>query len=495
MGKKSLPLDASGKALAIHLFSLNTPHMRAFHLSWLGFFSAFTAWFALNPLLKSTIAPDLGITAGDVASSDIANVGSTIFFRLAVGFVTDKVGPRNAMAAILIGGAIPLVLTGLVRNLSGLLAVRAFVGLLGATFVPCQYWTTAFFAKKIVGTANAVVGGWGNMGGGATFLIMPHVYNGIRRTGLSVHDAWRVSLVVPTAICLIVAGLVFFIGTDGPEATLPVAASLDSDSDDEVVVNADGSTSFMIKEDRKKDASAATLHEVNTVSVPPAKTLTFKEKAMPLVKALATPTIIVMMFQYACSFGVEISVDSQIGHYLQSHFKGSLDQTMAGNIGSVFGMMNLFSRASGGMLSDFFQRKFGIKGRIAIQTFLLAANGCALLAFSYLEALGPAVAAMVFFSYFCQAACGSTFGIVPYIAQGGMGAASGLVGAGGTLGGFVFNIVFKKYIDTPNMGFRVMAVTVLVSAVCSAIVNVRGVYVWGKKNLRHGEDGESVIIS
>src|SRR3546814_1768808 len=39
------------KATTIKLFSLRTPQMRAFHLSWLAFFVCFFAWFAVAPLM------------------------------------------------------------------------------------------------------------------------------------------------------------------------------------------------------------------------------------------------------------------------------------------------------------------------------------------------------------------------------------------------------------------------------------------------------------
>jgi NNP family nitrate/nitrite transporter-like MFS transporter len=59
-------------------------------------------------------------------------------------------------------------MAGLVTNSNGLIALRFFVGILGASFVPCQVWTTGFFDKNIIGTANALVAGWGNSGGGIT---------------------------------------------------------------------------------------------------------------------------------------------------------------------------------------------------------------------------------------------------------------------------------------------------------------------------------------
>jgi NNP family nitrate/nitrite transporter-like MFS transporter len=36
----------------------------------------------------------------------------------------------------------------------------------------CQYWTNRMFTKEVGGTANALVDGWGNLGGGVTQLVM-----------------------------------------------------------------------------------------------------------------------------------------------------------------------------------------------------------------------------------------------------------------------------------------------------------------------------------
>lgn len=151
-----------------------------------------------------------------------------------MGPLVDRFGPRKVstaywyvpfasltlpkvMAALLVIGAIPSGLAGTATNASHLYVIRFFIGILGGTFVPCQAWTTAFFDKNVVGTANALVGGWGNMGGGITFIIMVSLFQQLVHSGLSDHVAWRVAFVaVPVPVLLTVAALTLIFGWDHP---------------------------------------------------------------------------------------------------------------------------------------------------------------------------------------------------------------------------------------------------------------------------------------
>ncbi|KAI8919497.1 major facilitator superfamily domain-containing protein [Powellomyces hirtus] len=481
MSPKPLPLDIYGRARQLRLFSLSRPHMLSFHISWLSFFAAFTCWFALNPLLKSTIAPDIGLTARQVSSTDVANVGSTIFFRLVVGVLTDKFGPRMSMAFILGLGPIPLLCVGFVKNVAQLAIARTFVGLLGAAFVPCQYWTTAFFSESVVGTANAVAGGWGNMGGGATFLLMPNIFNGFVSAGLTKHQAWRVALLVPAAFCWVCALICIFVAPNRPAAALPQTQQHRDESNATVVhyempATATSTAPTGTSEINRSNLSLDTKpHDDSPTdkSKPDRAVSAYTLRNMSsYLRALLSPPVLILMLHYACSFGVELSVDSVIGSYLQTHF--GLGQTLAGNIGSIFGLMNLFSRATGGILSDVMQRRFGMRGRILIQLILLVLNGVCLILFSFTGNLASAVVALIFFSFFTESACGSTFGVVPYVAKTGMGMASGLVGAGGTAGGALFNVLFHHYVDTPEIGFRIMGAIVIGAGLSSFMLTVGG---------------------
>jgi MFS transporter, NNP family, nitrate/nitrite transporter len=118
--------------------------------------------------LTLTIKKDLKMSQNQVANSNIMALTGTLVMRLVAGPLCDRYGPRLVFAGSLLAGALPTALAGLVKTPTGLIVLRFFIGILGASFVPCQVWSTGFFDKNVVGTANALAAGWGNSGGGIT---------------------------------------------------------------------------------------------------------------------------------------------------------------------------------------------------------------------------------------------------------------------------------------------------------------------------------------
>lgn len=148
------------------------------------------------------------------------------------------------------------------------------------------------------------------------------------------------------------------------------------------------------------------------------------------IKTLCRPAVLILLVQYACCFGLELSVDNIIAALFHSRF--NLGLTVSSYIGSVFGLLNLFSRLSGGLFADYLFRKWKIPGRILAQMIIITLEGCFLIGFSFsLGRLESSVAMMVLFSFCVQAACGSTFSLAPFVDPANSGTVMGIVGAGG----------------------------------------------------------------
>jgi NNP family nitrate/nitrite transporter-like MFS transporter len=60
------------------------------------------------------------------------------------------------------------------------------------------------FTPKIVGVANGTPAGWGNLGGGATQLIMPVLFTIIKKAGCPDFQAWRIAFLIPGCMHILV---------------------------------------------------------------------------------------------------------------------------------------------------------------------------------------------------------------------------------------------------------------------------------------------------
>ena len=171
-----------------------------------------------------------------------------------------------------------------------------------------------------------------------------------------------------------------------------------------------------------------------------------------------------MTLTYGYCFGVELTVDNVISQYLYDQFH--LELHTAGMLGSIFGLMNIFSRPSGGLLSDFCCKRWGMRGRLWALWIIQTLGGIFCLVMGLMShSLAATMAVLVVFSLFCQQSCGLSFGVVPFVSKRSTGLVSGFVGSGGNVGGAVTQAIFFTYgaMTVPQgfvwMGVMTIAVT------------------------------------
>ena len=376
----------------------------------------------------AVVRDELKLDKNQVGWCIIGSVAITIFARLFIGWLCDQIGPRLAYSGLLIIGSIPVMMIGFAHDYTTFLLFRIAIGIIGASFVVTQYHTSIMFAPNCVGTANATAAGWGNLGGGVTQMVMPMVFAAfISQLGLTSASAWRASLFVAGAVCALMGVAYYFLTQDTP----------------------DGNFS-----------------DLRTRGFMPQK----KHIKGSFLNACRDYRVWILFLAYGCCFGMELTLDNVAALYFIDYFSelSELEQFkavgIAGMIAGLFGGMNLFARALGGIIADRVGARWGLNGRVKWLFIALFCEGLALLMFSQARTLAAGIPLLMLLGLFVKMSNGATYSVAPFVNRKSLGSVTGIVGAGGNTGAVAAGFLFKSSAVTWPTAMFILGVLVTCSS-------------------------------
>jgi len=143
---------------------------------------------------------------------------------------------------------------------------------------------------------------------------------------------------------------------------------------------------------------------------------------------------------------------------------------MAGALAAIFGGMNLFARALGGIVSDKVGNVYGLRGKGVLLGGFLLLQGLGIVLFAKSASLPMAIVSMLIFALFLKMANGTTYSIVPFINKKAIGSVSGIVGAGGNLGAMLAGFLFKAKSLTYADAFLYIGIAVAVIGLLVTVI-------------------------
>jgi MFS transporter, NNP family, nitrate/nitrite transporter len=457
---------------------------RILHLTWFAFFLTFVCWFNFVPF-ATTVAKQLALSESQVKTLGICNLALTIPARIIIGMLLDKFGPKITFSSVLVFALIPCLGTALAQDFNQLVISRLLMGLVGAGFVVGIRMVSEWFDAKEIGLAEGIYGGWGNFGAFGAKFGLPLV--ALTAAGaVGGESAWRWTIAL-TGVMAAIYGLVYYNSAqDTPSGVVyqrpKKASALEVTSVPSfwamlvmnfILVCALGLLAWQLNNVKFLSQTGmfvawgfvALLYGYQSYQTWQVnRELLNGDRRYEAKSRYQFRQVALLELTYITNFGSELAAVSMLPAFFEKTF--GLSATNASLVAAGYSLLNLFSRPSGGILSD----RFG--SRKWTMVLLSFGIGISYLIASKISAgwgVGTAIGVMMISAYFAQAGCGATFGMVPLIKREVTGQIAGNVGAYGNFGGVVYLTILS--LTSASTFFAVMGVSALIcGALCSVFL-------------------------
>jgi MFS transporter, NNP family, nitrate/nitrite transporter len=450
---------------------------RILHLTWFAFFLTFVCWFNFVPF-ATTVAKQLSLQPGQLKILAICNLALTIPARIIIGMLLDKFGPKVTFSSLLVFALVPCFATALAHDFNQLVIARLLMGLVGAGFVVGIRMVSEWFPAKEIGLAEGIYGGWGNFGAFGAKFGLPLVALAV--TGLvGGADSWRYTIAA-TGVIAAIYGVVYYANAqDTPDGEIYARPKKASALE---VTSVNSFWAMMVMNFGLVFALGLLAWQLGNVKflTPTGMVITWGliallyayqsyqawqvnrellagERKYDAKSRYQFRQVALLELTYVTNFGSELAAVSMLPAFFEKTF--GLDATAASLVAASYSFLNLFSRPSGGIISD----RFGSRKKTLVG--LSIGIGISYLVASKIDAswgVGAAIAVAMVSAYFAQAGCGATFGIVPLIKREVTGQIAGNVGAYGNFGGVVYLTILSLTNETTF--FACMGIGALICA-------------------------------
>jgi len=183
---------------------------RVLILSTVSFTLLFAVWLMFG-VLSVPIKDEMHLDKIQFSWLTAIAVLSGSIWRLPFGILTDRIGGRRLFIGLLLATAVPCFLVSRATTFGGLLVCALLLGVAGNSFSVGIAWNAAWASRQKQGFALGTFGA-GNVGASVTKLIGPALITLVPASGLlggRIPGGWRIVPVIYAALLLVTAAVVW----------------------------------------------------------------------------------------------------------------------------------------------------------------------------------------------------------------------------------------------------------------------------------------------